>query len=79
MGYPSDSDFEEARRHRAPPSHRRPDPLTFDALRQANRARLPHFKNALGQPAHSEPDGSDWSDAEWLQAVVGGRFYNISL
>lgn len=55
------------------------DPLTFDQLREANVSRLPHFKNALGGPAHSEPDGSDWSDAEWLMAVTGelGEFANL--
>ena len=41
--------------------------------------RLPLFKNAKGEPAHSEPDGSDWSPAEWLQAVVGelGEYANL--
>lgn len=45
--------------------------FSFDLLRAANVARLPTFRNRLGQPAHSEADGSDWSDAEWLQAVTG--------
>ena len=44
-------------------------PLSFAELRAANERRLPQFKNRLGEPAHSEPDGSDWSDAEWLQAL----------
>ncbi len=53
--------------------------LTFNALRGANIARLPVFKNKHGQPAHSKPDGSDWSPSQWLQAVVGelGEFANI--
>jgi NTP pyrophosphatase (non-canonical NTP hydrolase) len=53
--------------------------LTFDALRQANVARLPLFKNGKGEVAHSEPDGSDWSPAQWLQAVVGelGEYANL--
>lgn len=53
--------------------------LTFAALRGANRARLPQFKNKHGDPAHSKPDGSDWSPAQWLQAVVGelGEFANV--
>lgn len=53
--------------------------LTFDVLRQANIARLPTFKNSKGEPAHTEPDGSDWSPAQWLQAVVGelGEYANI--
>lgn len=53
--------------------------LTFDQLRKANILRLPQFKNGRGEPAHSKPDGSDWSPAQWLQAVVGelGEFANI--
>lgn len=45
--------------------------LTFNALRQANVARLPTFKNAKGEPAHSKPDGSDWCLAQWSNAVTG--------
>jgi len=54
--------------------------LSFAALRAANIARLPLFKNKHGQPAHSEPDGSDWSPAQWLQAVVGelGEYANLA-
>lgn len=53
--------------------------LTFDELRKANVKRLPLFKNSRGYPAHDEPDGSDWSPAQWLQAVVGelGEYANI--
>ncbi len=53
--------------------------LTFDQLRKANIKRLPQFKNKHMQPAHSEPDGSDWSPAQWLQAVVGelGEYANL--
>lgn len=53
--------------------------LTFNTLREANLQRLPEMKNRKGLPAHSEPDGSDWSIAEWLQAVVGelGELANI--
>lgn len=52
--------------------------LTFNTLREANIARLPTFKNAHGEPAHSEPDGSDWTPAQWLQAIVGelGEYAN---
>lgn len=55
------------------------DGLTFNVLRGANIKRLPTFKNAKGEPAHSEPDGSDWSPAQWLQAVTGelGEYANI--
>lgn len=45
--------------------------LTFAALRDANTARLPTFKNARGEPAHAEPDGSDWCLAQWCNAVTG--------
>ena len=47
------------------------DGLSFNTLRQANLRRLPEFKNSKGEPAHSEPDGSDWSPAQWLQALAG--------
>lgn len=53
--------------------------LSFNTLREANKQRLPHFKNKKGLPAHSEPDGSDWSPAQWLQAVTGelGEYANL--
>lgn len=44
--------------------------LTFEQLRAANLARIPQFKNALGLTCHL-PDGSDWSDADWMTAVLG--------
>jgi NTP pyrophosphatase (non-canonical NTP hydrolase) len=55
------------------------DKLTFEELRAANVARLPLFKNSQGLPAHSKPDGSDWSDAQWLGAVLGelGEYANL--
>jgi NTP pyrophosphatase (non-canonical NTP hydrolase) len=55
------------------------DGLTFNVLREANMKRLPTFKNAKGERAHSEPDGSDWSPAQWLQAVCGelGEYANV--
>lgn len=33
--------------------------------------RLPQFKNAQGAPAHSKPDGSDWSLDMWCNAILG--------
>lgn len=53
--------------------------LTFATLRAANIARLPQFKNKHGEPAHSSVDGSDWSPAQWLQAVIGelGEYANL--
>lgn len=87
MVYPTDADFAEARSHRAPPQRDvvadivdvAAQPLTFDDLRAANLRRLPQFKNAKGEPAHSQPDGSDWSDSDWLMAVTGelGEFANL--
>lgn len=55
------------------------DGLTFNSLRGANTARLPEFKNKHGEIAHSKPDGSDWTPAQWLQAVVGelGEYANV--
>jgi NTP pyrophosphatase (non-canonical NTP hydrolase) len=52
--------------------------LTFNALHSANMARLPQFKNCKGELAHSKTDGSDWSPAQWLQAVMGelGEYAN---
>ena len=53
--------------------------LDFRVLRAANLARLPQFKNKHGDLAHSASDGSDWSPAQWLQAVTGelGEYANI--
>lgn len=45
--------------------------ISFSDLREANKTRLPLFKNRLGKPAHSEPDGSDWCLAQWCNAVCG--------
>ncbi len=52
--------------------------VTFDSLREANKMRLPLFKNKHGEPAHSRPDGSDWTPAQWLQATMGelGEYAN---
>jgi len=44
--------------------------LLFSTLREANIARLPHFKNAKGEKAHNK-DGSDWCLAQWSNAVLG--------
>lgn len=45
--------------------------LTFDTLRAGNTTRLPLFKNQHGGSAHAEPDGSDWTLSEWVNAAVG--------
>jgi NTP pyrophosphatase (non-canonical NTP hydrolase) len=52
--------------------------LTFNALRYANTARLPLFKDAKGRIAHA-PDGSDWSLSDWFMATAGelGELGNI--
>lgn len=54
-------------------------PLSFDTLRRANLGRLPEFKNAKGLPAHSDPEGRDWTPAQWFQAMAGevGEYANI--
>jgi NTP pyrophosphatase (non-canonical NTP hydrolase) len=53
--------------------------LSFRTHREANKKRLPLFKNKKGKKAHSKKDGSDWTPAEWLEAVVGelGEYANI--
>ena len=55
------------------------DGLTFNNLREANKTRLPQFKNSKGEPAHEKEDGSDWSLPEWMNAVAGelGEAANI--
>lgn len=45
--------------------------LKFDTLREANLQRLPEFKNAKGETAHSQANGSDWSLNDWMLAVQG--------
>lgn len=45
--------------------------FSFATLRQANTLRLPTFKNKQGERAHSKDDGSDWSLAEWSNAMAG--------
>lgn len=56
--------------------------FTFDTLRDANRARLPEFRNALGDLSHPEqPDGAvmNWSLTDWTTALAGevGEAANI--
>jgi NTP pyrophosphatase (non-canonical NTP hydrolase) len=53
--------------------------LTFRTLRDGNVKRLPLFKRKDGKPAHMKVDGSDWSPASWLQAVIGelGEYANL--
>lgn len=52
--------------------------FSFDALRAANVARIPTFKNAQGVQFHAK-DGSDWSHEKWMCAVLGelGEAANI--
>ena len=45
--------------------------LAFEDLRLGNILRLPQFKNSKGEPAHSKPDGSDWSLNDWMTATLG--------
>jgi NTP pyrophosphatase (non-canonical NTP hydrolase) len=53
-------------------------PLDFSTLRKANMMRVPLFKNKKGQHTHKD-DGSEWSDSQWLQAIVGelGEYANL--
>lgn len=53
--------------------------LSFDMLRVGNTQRVGVFKNKHGELAHKERDGSDWSPAQWLQAIVGelGEYANL--
>lgn len=59
---------------------RRMNPLTFAKLSQANAARVGQFKNRLGVLAHTKADGSDWTIAEWTNAMAGecGEACNFS-
>jgi hypothetical protein len=45
--------------------------LKFNDLRAANLARLPAFTNKHGERCHKAANGSDWSPAQWLQALIG--------
>lgn len=53
--------------------------LTFRTLREANIARLPHFKDKHGRIVHALPNGADWTPSGWLQAVIGelGEYANF--
>jgi NTP pyrophosphatase (non-canonical NTP hydrolase) len=53
--------------------------LMFRVLREANMRRVLQFRNSKGELTHSQLNGSDWSPAEWLQAVVGelGELANV--
>lgn len=57
----------------------KPNNLTFSTLRDANMKRLPMFRDAKGRKCHAKDDGSDWSPAQWLQAVTGelGEYANL--
>lgn len=74
---PAPSDDVES--HRPGATFEEHDPLSFRELRAANLARLPLFRDRHGNLAHSQPDGSDWSETEWLQAVMGelGELANL--
>jgi NTP pyrophosphatase (non-canonical NTP hydrolase) len=59
------------------------DGLTFRTLRDGNVERLPLFKDKKGRRCHpripSQRPGSNWSAAQWLQAIVGelGEYANL--
>lgn len=56
-----------------------PSTLSFATLRGANQARLPQYKTKHGDTVHSIADGSDWTPAQWFQALVGevGEYANF--
>lgn len=45
--------------------------LRFNALRGANVARLPQFKDGQGRRAHTHDLGFDWPLSKWMNAVHG--------
>ena len=53
--------------------------LDFAIFRQANLARLPLFKNALGVVLHPADGSNDWKPEMWVTALVGevGEFANL--
>lgn len=53
--------------------------LNLRDLRLANLARVGQFRNAVGDYAHSTPDGSDWTPADWMTALAGevGELANL--
>ncbi len=55
------------------------DGLGLGTLRKANLKRLPTFRNAKDELAHSKADGSDWTPERWLVAVMGelGELANL--
>src|SRR5215813_3811246 len=54
--------------------------IRFVDLMQANFRRLPLFKTKNGNIAHKADDGSDWSIAEWTNAMAGeaGEACNVA-
>lgn len=44
--------------------------LKLGALREANRRRIPWFRDKKGRRCHKD-DGSDWSLSQWSNAVLG--------
>lgn len=55
--------------------------LSFNVLREANRLRLPTFRNAKGEISHPTIDGhnDNWSLSDWATATAGelGEAANI--
>jgi len=45
--------------------------MDLNLLNGANALRLPQFKNSHGDPAHTHPEGADWSPRMWLVALMG--------
>lgn len=53
--------------------------LTFKVLREANRKRLPTFRNKKGEQVHADETGREWSLSDWMCATAGevGEAANI--
>lgn len=72
MGYPTDQDFEEARRHRAPPSKEmeRTKLMGLNAFSELNARRC---EKGFGRRV------DEWSTSDWMTALVGevGELANI--
>lgn len=45
--------------------------LSLKTLQHATLERIAHFKNAQGALSYTREDGTDWSPADWLAAMLG--------
>ena len=47
------------------------DGLGLGTIRQANRRRLPEFRDRQGRLCHTGDDAQDWALSQWANAVCG--------